>query len=84
MKNVYLLIIMLIMGACASSNEVQKPVPIASTIEQGQTRAPASTDLKRLYEKDERQGCCSHHGGVLSCSGTTLYCNDGTASGCGC
>lgn len=27
-----------------------------------------------------RQGCCSHHGGVCGCGGSRLMCCDGTLS----
>lgn len=34
---------------------------------------------------NERQGCCSHHGGVCGCSNGRALCCDGTLSpSCGC
>lgn len=73
---------LLIMVGCSSSQVAGPNVAAKESVKAN--RAPASVDMKRLLEIDERQGCCSHHGGVSGCSGTTLYCNDGTASGCGC
>lgn len=57
-----------------SKKEIKRPV----------TRTPASIETKRLFEIDERRGCCSHHGGVSHCSSGSLFCQDGWVSGCGC
>lgn len=36
-------------------------------------------------EPEERQGCCSWHGGVCGCSSAGIVCCDGTQSPtCGC
>ena len=61
-----------------------KPSKSLSHNSNPQDRKPASIELKRLNEIDERSGCCSHHGGISHCSSGTLYCSDGWTSGCGC
>jgi hypothetical protein len=38
-----------------------------------------------LSPEEERQGCCSHHGGVCGCQNGRAVCCDGTLSpSCGC
>lgn len=33
-----------------------------------------------MLEDVKKSGCCSWHGGVAGCSGTSVVCNDGTYS----
>lgn len=79
MKSFLLVMALVVSGSVVADVEGTK---VQSKIET--KREPASAEFSRLIEIDERRGCCSHHGGVSSCSGGTLYCNDGTVSGCGC
>lgn len=50
----------------------------------GATRGAAGSSYAEPAQNTNYQGCCSYHGGVNSCGGTKIMCNDGWTSGCDC
>jgi len=82
MRNVFLAVIIILMGGVAT--EVYAVSPEALLSEQclwiESEEADALPSILTFTEHPERRGCCSWHSGVCRCSGGRVTCCDGTTS----
>jgi hypothetical protein len=81
MKFLIIMMVILSFSIFAKSRSTASVPVYKQTIE----RQPASSqNLRKIITIDHRRGCCSQHGGAVSCVGANIECRDGFISMCGC
>lgn len=79
--------IMFIALLLMSSSLIQSSAPGSNVITGISAACSERSHLSMAFAaiNTERSGCCSHHGGVCGCSGSSQKCCDGSISpSCGC
>lgn len=58
----------------------EQSLPVTTTANSKEVLKCPVLNVSSLDKSIDRRGCCSHHGGVCGCSGTSQQCCDGTLS----